>query len=116
MANGILNLSGEIRFFGFRRSTEDVHEFDFIVEFKDRIYIFETKTGSLGVERWIDHARRFNDWPGLNRFLMCCADSGLNAKLFQPYRLFHLGALQTEFGEYLKTEFGVRNAAANGAR
>ena len=36
--------------------------------------------------------------------------------LFQPYRLFHLGALQAEFGEYLKTEFGVRNAAANGAR
>ena len=35
---------------------QDVHEFDFIVEFKDRIYIFETKTGSLGVERWIDHA------------------------------------------------------------
>lgn len=85
---------------------QDVHEFDFIVEFKDRIYIFETKTGSLGVERWIDHARRFNDWPGLNRFLMCCADSGLNAKLFQPYRLFHLGALQAEFGEYLRAEFG----------
>ena len=95
---------------------QDVHEFDFIVEFKDRIYIFETKTGSLGVERWIDHARRFNDWPGLNRFLMCCADSGLNAKLFQPYRLFHLGALQAEFGEYLKAEFGVRVAVASEAR
>ena len=95
---------------------QDVHEFDFIVEFKDRIYIFETKTGSLGVERWIDHARRFNDRPGLNRFLMCSADSGLNAKLFQPYRLFHLGALQAEFGEYLKTEFGARNAAASGSR
>ena len=87
---------------------QDVHEFDFIVEFKDRIYIFETKTGSLGVERWIDHARRFNDRPGLNRFLMCSADSGLNAKLFQPYRLFHLGALQAEFGEYLKAEFKGR--------
>ena len=84
---------------------QDVHEFDFIVEFKDRIYIFETKTGSLGVERWIDHARRFNDRLGLNRFLMCSADSGLNAKLFQPYRLFHLNALADEFGGYVKSEF-----------
>ena len=84
---------------------QDVHEFDFIVEFKDRFYIFETKTGSLGVERWIDHARRFNDRLGLNRFMMCSADRGLNAKLFQPYRLFHLNALADEFGGYVKSEF-----------
>lgn len=86
----------------------NVHEFDFIVEFGDRIYIFETKTGSLGVERWIDHARMFNDADGLNRFLMCCNDDSLNAKLFQPYRLFHLKTLTEEFGEYVKREFGVR--------
>ena len=81
------------------------HEFDFIVEFRDRIFIFETKTGALGVERWIDHARMFNDAKGPNRFLMCCSDDSLNAKLFQPYRLFHLNTLTDEFGEYVKHEF-----------
>ena len=85
------------------------HEFDFIVEFKDRIFIFETKTGSLGVERWIDHARMFNDDNGPNRFLMCCNDDSLNAKLFQPYRLFHLKTLTDEFGEYVKREFTALN-------
>lgn len=85
------------------------HEFDFIVEFKDRIFIFETKTGSLGVERWIDHARMFNDVNGPNRFLMCCNDDSLNAKLFQPYRLFHLKTLTDEFSEYVKSEFKAEN-------
>lgn len=85
------------------------HEFDFIVEFKDRIFIFETKTGSLGVERWIDHARMFNDANGPNRFLMCCNDDSLNAKLFQPYRLFHLKTLTDEFGEFVKHEFKTAN-------
>lgn len=89
----------------------DVHEFDFIVEFRDRIYIFETKTGSLGIERWIDHARMFNDADGLNRFLMCCNDDSLKAKLFQPYRLFHLKTLTEEFGEYVKSEFGIKESA-----
>ncbi len=83
------------------------HEFDFIVEFTDRIYIFETKTGVLGVERWIDHARMFNETNGLNRFLMCSNDDTLNAKLFLPYRLFHLNALENEFGEYVKREFSA---------
>lgn len=85
------------------------HEFDFIVEFKDRIFIFETKTGSLGVERWIDHARMFNDDNGPNRFLMCCNDDSLNARLFRPYRLFHLKTLTDEFGEYVKREFRAVN-------
>lgn len=83
------------------------HEFDFIVEFSDRIYIFETKTGVLCVERWIDHARMFNETHGLNRFLMCSKDDTLNARLFLPYRLFHLNTLKDEFGEYVKREFGA---------
>lgn len=87
----------------------NVHEFDFIVEFKDRIYIFETKTGALCVDRWIDHARMFNESKGLNRFLMCCNDDTLNAKLFQPYRLFHLKTLPDEFCEYVKREFGIED-------
>lgn len=83
----------------------NVHEFDFVVEFEDRFYIFEMKTGALGVERWIDHARMFNDAKGVNRFLMCSNDDSINARLFQPYRLFHLKTLDSEFGEYVKQEF-----------
>lgn len=85
--------------------TESVHEFDFIVEFKDRVYIFETKTGSLGVERWIEHARMFNDVQGPNRFLMCTAMNELPGKRFQPYRLFHLDSLADEFADYVRREF-----------
>lgn len=85
--------------------TKSVHEFDFIVEFKDRVYIFETKTGSLGVERWIEHARMFNDVQGLNRFLMCTVLNDLPSKIFQPYRLFHLDTLADEFADYVRREF-----------
>lgn len=85
--------------------TKSVHEFDFIVEFKDRVYIFETKTGSLGVERWIEHARMFNDVQGPNRFLMCTALNDLPSKIFQPYRLFHLDTLAEEFADYVRREF-----------
>lgn len=84
--------------------TKSVHEFDFIVEFKDRVYIFETKTGSLGVERWIEHARMFNDVQGPNRFLMCTALNDLPSRIFQPYRLFHLNTLAGEFADYVRRE------------
>ena len=83
-----------------------IHQFDFIVAFRDRIYIFEVKTGTtIGVERWIDHARLFNDSHGKDRFLMCCNDDSVDSRIFRPYRLFHLSSLQKEFGEYLKREF-----------
>lgn len=90
------------------RRKKSIHEFDFIVEFKDRFFIFETKTGSLGVERWIEHARMFNDREGPNRFLMCTAMNDLPGRIFQPYRLFHLDTLAVaEFTEYVRREFGL---------
>ena len=84
---------------------DNIHEFDFIVEFKDRFFIFESKTGALGPARWIDHARKFDEGP--NRFFMCSKDSALNPKLFQPYILFHIDAMQEEFGTFLKKEFAL---------
>lgn len=85
---------------------QDVHEFDFIVEFADRFYIFETKTGrSLGVERWIDHARRFNDREGPNRFLMCSGIEKIDERIFWPYKLFHFASMEDELKEFFKKEF-----------
>ena len=95
--------------YGVERN-KDIHEFDLIVEFKDRFYIFETKSGAtLGVERWIDHARLFNDLKGGNKFIMCCNDDAVDARLFRPYRLFHLNSIANEFSEMLKKEFLAEN-------
>ena len=85
---------------------KDLHELDLVVEFKDRFYIFETKSGvTLGVERWIDHARLFNDEKGPNRFIMCCADDSIDARLFRPYRVLHLNRIGEEFSQMLRNEF-----------
>jgi len=85
---------------------KDVHEFDLIVEFKDRFYIFETKSGvTLGVERWIDHARLFNGGKSGDRFIMCCNYDTVDARLFRPYRLLHLNRIVEEFSELLRQEF-----------
>lgn len=81
-------------------------QLDFIVEVKDRFYIFETKSGSvLSIDKWVDRARTFNH--DQHRFITCCADEHLNPMIFAPFRLLALPTLEKQFTDLLMKDFQV---------
>lgn len=78
-------------------------QLDIIAQINDRFYVFETKTGVLGIQKWVERAEIFNQ-DG-NRFLTCCIDSSVNPKLFQPYCLLSLEKLEKQLVELLDDDF-----------
>ena len=55
-------------------------QLDLVVELPEGYYIFETKMGiTLAIDKWVDRTRLFAS--GKNRFITCCADETLNAKI-----------------------------------
>ena len=74
-------------------------QLDIVVQLNDRFYVFETKTGALGIEKWIQRAEIFNQ--NGNRFLTCSLASDVDPKLFQPYRLLALDKLEEQLVELL---------------
>ena len=79
-------------------------QLDCLVEFPDRVYIFETKSGFvLSIDKWVDRARLFGQAP--NRFITCCADETLNPMIFKPFLLFALPRLEEQFRELLENDF-----------
>jgi len=84
-------------------------QLDFIVEMKDKFYIFETKSGSgLNIDKWVDRARIFNH--DQHRFITCCADENLNPMIFAPFLLLALPTLEKQFTDLLKKDFQVASA------
>ena len=80
-------------------------ELDIVVDLKDRIYVFETKSGRvLGVNKWIDRARMFSG--PRSRFITCCTDDTIDPKLFAPYKLFALPKLENQLSDLLRRDFG----------
>ena len=78
-------------------------ELDFIVEFKDRFYIFETKAGKImAIDRWVDRTRLFADEK--NKFITCCLQE-FNPLTFKPFLLFPMKTLEKNFKNLLKREF-----------
>lgn len=79
-------------------------QLDLAVQLNDSIfYIFETKSGVLGIQKWVERAQIFSQ--NRNRFLTCCMDSSVNPKLFQPYRLLSLDLLEKQLIELLDYDF-----------
>ena len=68
-------------------------ELDIIAQLRDRFYIFETKTGVLGIDKWVARAKMFSV-DQKSRFITCCADEAIPPHLFEPYQLVPLSALK----------------------
>ena len=74
-------------------------QLDLAAQIDDIFYIFETKSGVFGIQRWVERANIFNQ--NGNRFLTCCLDSSINPKLFQPYSLLPLEHLEEQLTKLL---------------
>ena len=70
-------------------------ELDIIAQLRDRFYIFETKTGILGIDKWVARAKMFSV-DQRSRFITCCADETIPPYLFEPYHLVPLSRLKQE--------------------
>ena len=79
-------------------------QLDLVVELPEGYYIFETKMGiTLAIDKWVDRTRLFAS--GKNRFITCCADETLNAKIFNPYILFNVSKLKEQITDLLKRDY-----------
>ena len=85
------------------RSNSHDMQLDLAVQLNEKVYIFETKSGALGIQKWVERAQIFNQ--NGNRFLTCCMDSSVNPKLFQPYRLLALELLEKQLVALLDYDF-----------
>lgn len=79
-------------------------QLDLVAQLADRFYVFDTKTGVLCIDKWVDRARLFGA-DQRSRFITCCADEGIPPRLFEPYTLIPLGDLQLRLGEILNEDF-----------
>lgn len=79
-------------------------QLDLVAQLADRFYVFDTKTGVLCIDKWVDRARMFGA-DQRSRFITCCADEGIPPRLFEPYTLIPLGDLQLRLGEILNEDF-----------
>lgn len=79
-------------------------QLDLVAQLADRFYVFDTKTGVLCIDKWVDRARMFGA-DQRSRFITCCADEGIPPRLFEPYTLIPLGDLQFRLGEILNEDF-----------
>ena len=79
-------------------------QLDLVVELPEGYYIFETKMGvTLAIDKWVDRTRLFAS--DKNRFITCCADETLNAKIFNPYILFNVSKLKEQITDLLKRDY-----------
>lgn len=75
-------------------------QLDIIAQLKDRFYIFETKTGILGIDKWVARAKMFTV-DQKSRYITCCADETIPPYLFEPYQLVPLSRLKQEMVKLL---------------
>ena len=79
-------------------------QLDLVVELPEGFYIFETKMGiALAIDKWVDRTRLFAS--DKNRFITCCADETLNARIFTPYILFNVNKLKEQMTALLKKDY-----------
>ena len=79
-------------------------QLDLVAQLNDRFYVFDTKTGVLCIDKWVDRARLFSA-DRRSRFITCCADEDIPPRLFEPYILIPLGDLQSRLNEILSEDF-----------
>ena len=83
-------------------------QLDIVAQLRDRFYIFETKTGILGIDKWVARAKMFSV-DQKSRFITCCADETIPAYLFEPYQLVPLSRLKQEMVTMLNGDL-IQNA------
>jgi len=79
-------------------------QLDLVAQLSDRFYVFDTKTGVLCIDKWVDRARLFGV-DKRSRYVTCCIDENVPAKLFKPYVLIPLGRLREQLSEMLRKDF-----------
>ena len=84
------------------KATPDM-QLDIIAQLKDRFYIFETKTGILGIDKWVARAKMFTV-DQKSRFITCCADETIPPYLFEPYQLVPLSQLKEKMTRMLEED------------
>jgi len=84
------------------KATPDM-QLDIIAQLKDRFYIFETKTGILGIDKWVARAQMFSV-DQKSRYITCCADETIPPYLFEPYTLLPLSQLKEQMTRMLKED------------
>lgn len=84
-------------------ANENDIQIDFIVEFADRFYLFETKAGNrLAIDKWVDRTRMFQS--ELDRYITCCRQD-FQSCTFQPFLLLPMNTLENDFAALLAQEF-----------
>lgn len=78
-------------------------QLDIIAQLRGRFYIFETKTGTLGIDKWVVRAKMFSV-DQKSRFITCCADEMISPRLFKPYQLVTLSSLKEEMARMLNDD------------
>jgi hypothetical protein len=81
-------------------------QLDVVARVGDRFYVFETKTGVLGIDKWVDRAKLFSR-DQKSRFITCCIDEKIPTQWFRPFCLVPLGRLEAEMSKWLAGDCGV---------
>ena len=84
------------------KTTPDM-QLDIIAQLKDRFYIFETKTGILGIDKWVARAKMFTV-DQKSRYITCCVDETIPPYLFEPYKLLPLSQLKEQMTKMLEED------------
>ncbi len=80
-------------------------QLDVVAMLNDRVYVFETKTGTdLGLDKWVDRARLFSS-DLRSRFVTCCAGDDIPRNMFQPFTLVPLSSLDRWLWNRLDKDF-----------
>ena len=84
------------------KATPDM-QLDISAQLRDRFYIFETKTGILGIDKWVARAKMCTV-DQKSRFITCCADETIPPYLFEPYQLVPLSKLKEKMTRMLEED------------
>lgn len=86
-------------------------QLDVVARVGGRFYVFETKTGALAIEKWVERAKLFSS-DQKSRFITCCLDEKIPTQWFRPFCLVPLGRLKTEMLKWLAMDCGYVNSNA----
>ena len=87
-------------------------EFDILVWFADKWYVFESKAGStLSVVRWVDRWHMFGeDKADRKATIIQCAIHDFQPQVFSPLQIFCLQSFENSLTELLNQDFAMERA------
>ena len=88
-------------------------QLDEVARVGNRFYVFETKTGALAIDKWVDRAKLFSR-DQKSRFITCCIDERIPAQWFRPFCLVPLGRLEEEMSKWLAADCAANRVLGKG--